>query len=66
MWRHISTQQEDQGSLPLYFSVLFYAAVEYAARIGVRQIEYSISSKASRGCVTLRQYGYLKLLHAYA
>lgn len=61
--------QSNQRNVPLYFGVLFYAAVEYAARIGASRIEYGISSekaKASRGCMTRRQYGYVKLLDAHA
>jgi predicted N-acyltransferase len=53
-----------QGRLPLYFGVVFYAAVEHALATGMKRIEYGIGSaaaKASRGCHIRRQFGYVKV-----
>jgi hypothetical protein len=52
-----------QGSLPLYFGVLFYAMVPFAMEVGARHIHYSVESetaKRSRGCRTVQQLGFAK------
>lgn len=61
--RQAGFDYEFQGDLPLYFGLIFYAAIEHAIRVGARHIEYGLGSeqaKALRGCVQRRQYGYLK------
>jgi hypothetical protein len=52
-----------QGGLPLYFELLYYRAIELAARLGVTEINYSYGSdetKLSRGCELLPRVGYVK------
>lgn len=49
--------------LPLYYEVLFYAAVELAARLGAQLINYSYAAeetKISHGCRLLPRIGYVK------
>jgi len=49
--------------LPLYYEVLFYAAVELAARLGAQLINYSYAAeetKVSHGCRLLPRIGYVK------
>jgi len=62
--RQAGFDYEFQGHLPLYFGLVFYAAIEYANQVGATSIEYGISSekaKASRGCEQRQQYGYVKV-----
>jgi hypothetical protein len=52
-------------SLPLYFEVVFYSAIELAVRTGVREIAYSFGAekvKVSRGCDLYPRLGYVKAL----
>lgn len=45
------------GKLPLYYELLYYFAVERAAKLGVATIQYGIGSdaaKRSRGCTSTR------------
>lgn len=63
--RQCGFDYEFQGRLPLYFGLLFYAAIEYASAVGAHVLEYGISSeqaKASRGCQQRQQYGYVKVM----
>jgi hypothetical protein len=56
---------ERKGKLPVYFAVVFYEAIEYAARSRVAQIDYGIEffgTKIARGCRTTPLYGYAKAL----
>lgn len=49
--------------LPIYFEVVFYAAVELAARLGAELINYSYAAedtKISHGCHLLPRVGYVK------
>jgi len=62
--RQAGFDYEFQGHLPLYFGLVFYAAIKYASQVGASSIEYGISSekaKASRGCKQRQQYGYIKV-----
>lgn len=54
-----------QQKLPLYFEVVFYAAVDLAIKSGVRQIYYSYAAeetKVSRGCDLHPRRTYVKAL----
>lgn len=65
--RQAGFDYEFQGDLPLYFGLIFYAAIEYAITVGARHIEYGLGSeqaKALRGCLQRRQYGYLKVFES--
>jgi uncharacterized protein len=56
-----------QGSLPLYFDVLYYQPIESAPVAGISTIHYgtgSVAAKRSRGCSTVDQYAYVRLLPA--
>ncbi len=67
--RHVGFDYELQGDLPLYFAVLFYVPVAFAAALGVGAIDYgtgSIDTKASRGCHVIDQYGYVRCFDALA
>jgi len=49
--------------VPLYFSVVFYEPIAYAARTGAARIDYLIASedvKRSRGCRQVAQVGYVR------
>lgn len=49
--------------LPIYFEVVFYAAVELAARLGAQLINYSYAAEDTRishGCRLLPRVGYVK------
>ncbi|PCG84639.1 hypothetical protein CIB93_18310 [Streptomyces sp. WZ.A104] len=55
------------GKLPLYFELIFYRPIEYAAGAGVTAVDYAVESeqtKLSRGCTLEQRYGYLKLFDA--
>jgi predicted N-acyltransferase len=46
---------EFQGTLPIYFGVLFYGIVDFASSANIASIDYSFESeeaKTSRGCVS--------------
>jgi predicted N-acyltransferase len=61
--RNVGFDYELQGRVPLYFSVVFYEPIAYAARAGAARIDYLIGSekvKRSRGCRQLAQLGYVK------
>jgi hypothetical protein len=63
--RQVGFDYDFQRRLPLYFGVVFYAAVDHALACGAAGIEYGVGSgeaKASRGCDVRRQYGYVKVL----
>lgn len=50
-----------QGTLPIYFEVMFYHLVEAAPAAGITEIHYgtgSASSKRSRGCLTADQHAF--------
>ncbi len=54
-----------QKKLPLYYEVVFYAAIELAIRSGVQQIYYSYAAeetKVSRGCDLHPRRTYVKAL----
>lgn len=58
-----------QQKLPLYFEVVFYAAVELAIKSGARQIYYSYAAeetKVSRGCDLHPRLTYVKALDRQA
>jgi hypothetical protein len=44
---------EAQGTLPMYFGVLFYGVMDFAAEHGLRILDYTFGTedaKRSRGC----------------
>jgi uncharacterized protein len=58
-----------QQKLPLYFEVVFYAAIELAIKSGARQIYYSYAAeetKVSRGCDLHPRLTYVKALDRQA
>jgi predicted N-acyltransferase len=61
--RNVGFDYELQGRVPLYFTVVFYEPIAYAARAGVSRIDYVIASedvKRSRGCRQVAQLGYVR------
>lgn len=56
---------ERQGSLPVYFGVFFYAAIEFAIERGYARIDYgpaALTAKLRRGCTLVEQLTYVKAL----
>jgi predicted N-acyltransferase len=54
-----------QGSLPIYFEVMFYYLVEAAAAAGITEIHYgtgSAEAKRSHGCRTTDQYAFQRIM----
>jgi len=52
---HVGFDYEAQGTLPVYFGVLFYGVMDFAAEHGLRVLDYTFGSddaKRSRGCET--------------
>jgi uncharacterized protein len=63
--RYVGFDYQFQGKLPLYFAVLFYAPLDYAAAEGISRIEYGAASyeaKLSRGCRAIYQLSYVRCL----
>jgi predicted N-acyltransferase len=58
--RHAGFDYEAQGTLPVYFGVMFYGVMDFAAEHGLRVLDYTFGTedaKRSRGCearVTVR------------
>ncbi len=51
--RHAGFDYEASGTLPMYFGVLFYGVMDFAAEHGLRVLDYSYTAedaKRSRGC----------------
>lgn len=63
--RWVGFDYQRQGSLPVYFEVVFYRTIEVGLERGARRIDYAIGSEAakeSRGCRRVEQWSHWRLL----
>jgi uncharacterized protein len=61
--RQVGFDYERQGSLPVYFGVVFYEPIGYAIREGLARIDYATGAqgtKRTHGCSRLGQYAYVR------
>jgi len=50
---HAGFDYDAQGTLPVYFGVMFYGVMDFAAEHGLRVLDYTFGTedaKRSRGC----------------
>jgi hypothetical protein len=60
---------EFQGTLPLYFGVLFYGLTDFASSTHLASIDYAVAAeraKTSRGCIPRRTHRVIRVLDAAA
>ncbi len=67
--RHVGFDYVFQGTLPLYFELLFYQAAARAPALGVSRVHYGVASaeaKLSRGCRPVPELAYMRALEPEA
>ena len=65
---HVGFDYEFQGSLPLYFGVLFYGLMDFASSTQLSRIDYSFGAedaKTSRGCTSRPTVRAVRVLERY-